>query len=408
MKRFYLTGQNTFGNRGCEAIVRSTVGLLRKQFGSVEVMVPSSNINADRAQWPEAQEQGVKFVQSYHPWFTRYWIHMQRLPLPILKRAGWPFPAPAELSKTLSGVDAVLSVGGDNYSLDYYFPSHYMGLDKAAMHEKKPVILWGASVGPFDAEPDFVPTIKKHLASMSAITVRESDSFNYLSDMGLTNLTMVADPAFTLQPQEVDISGFWPESGTEGVIGLNLSSLIQKYRPSDEPQSKMLNEVASFIRYAVLEYGLSVLLVPHVVPLDGTEKDNDAVYLSKLLFETKDLCGRVKMMTPTLNAAQIKNVISKCRFFMGARTHSTIAALSSCVPTISIAYSVKAKGINKDLFGHMNYVLETPSVGTDSLKSALLQLISEEQSIKEQLESRIPEWQRRSSIGAARLAEILL
>jgi colanic acid/amylovoran biosynthesis protein len=51
------------------------------------------------------------------------------------------------------------------------------------------------------------------------------------------------------------------------------------------------------------------------------------------------------------NASQIKYVISNLRFFIGARTRATIAALSSGIPTVSIAYGVKAKGINKDLFG---------------------------------------------------------
>ena len=44
--------------------------------------------------------------------------------------------------------------------------------------------------------------------------------------------------------------------------------------------------------------------------------------------------------------------------FIGARTHSTIAAYSSGVPTLVVGYSVKAKGIAKDLFGtEENYVL---------------------------------------------------
>src|SRR4051812_585579 len=67
MKRFYLTGQRTFGNRGCEAIVRSTVGLLKARFGQVEVMVPSADIRLDSAQWPEAADSGVKFVEAYTP-----------------------------------------------------------------------------------------------------------------------------------------------------------------------------------------------------------------------------------------------------------------------------------------------------------------------------------------------------
>ncbi len=61
MKRFYLTGQNNFGNRGCEAIVRGTVSLLSEQFGDIEVYVPSYDIERDSKQWPEAEQAGVRF-----------------------------------------------------------------------------------------------------------------------------------------------------------------------------------------------------------------------------------------------------------------------------------------------------------------------------------------------------------
>ena len=55
---------------------------------------------------------------------------------------------------------------------------------------------------------------------------------------------------------------------------------------------------------------------------------------------------------------ELKGYIARCRFFIGARTHSTIAAYSSGVPTLVLGYSVKSKGIAKDLFGtYENYVL---------------------------------------------------
>ena len=53
MKSFYLSGHHNFNNRGCEAIVRSTVGLLRQEFGAVEVLVSSGDISRDTAQWPD-------------------------------------------------------------------------------------------------------------------------------------------------------------------------------------------------------------------------------------------------------------------------------------------------------------------------------------------------------------------
>ena len=57
-------------------------------------------------------------------------------------------------------------------------------------------------------------------------------------------------------------------------------------------------------------------------------------------------------------AEVLKGYISRCSFFVGARTHSTIAAYSTGVPTLVIGYSVKSRGIATDLFGtYDNYVL---------------------------------------------------
>ena len=78
--------------------------------------------------------------------------------------------------------------------------------------------------------------------------------------------------------------------------------------------------------------------------------------MAGMLDELTDLGNAVNIMPSEFNASQIKQVISQFHFFIGARTHATIAAFSSGVPTISIAYSVKAKGINKDLLGEIPVV----------------------------------------------------
>jgi len=388
MTKFYLTGQRAFGNRGCEAIVRSTVAVLQKVFGSIEVLVPSDDIERDARQWPEAKEFGVQFVHAYAPPHTRYWVHAQRLPFPLFKRAGWPFPFPAWLKDQIKSVDMVMAIGGDNYSLDYQLPSLLQGMDALAMSLGKPVVLWGASVGPFEREPSFVPTIRKHLSKMSLVMVRESVSYAYLTEtLGLTNVIQMVDPAFTLSLQHVDCTKFWPKDNGSGVLGVNISPLIERYK---KPGQDLIDETVDFIRQAVEKRDFGVVLVPHVIPLNGAEKGNDAFYMERVLMQCSDLGERVKMVPSTLNAAQLKYVINKLRFFIGARTHATIAALSSGVPTISIAYSIKARGINRDLFGDEHVVLPTPELSSPRLLAALDYLINNELELKDKLNKRLP------------------
>lgn len=392
LKRFYLSGHRTFGNRGCEAIVRGTVTAMQSVFGAIEVLVPSDDIRRDSDQWPEAKENGVEFVAAYTPWYTRYWAHTQRLPLAALKRSGWPFSFPTWLKDQIASVDAVFSVGGDNYSLDYRLPSLLMGVDGLAKELGKPVVLWGASVGPFDREPHFLPAIRRHLAGMNKILVRESVSHGYLTEiLGLKNVEQMADPGFILCPEPVESTAFWPVHAEQGVIGLNVSPLVERYK---KPGQSLLKEIEGFIR-AAIERGFSVLLVPHVVPLDGTGKNDDARYMHDFLKRCGDLGNCLSMTPHGFNAAQIKYIISRLRFFIGARTHATIAGLSSGVPTISIAYSIKARGINRDLFGNEWMVLPTPELSKISLLTALDNLVEHEPDVKETLYSAMADYEQK-------------
>ncbi|HEV2539327.1 MAG TPA: polysaccharide pyruvyl transferase family protein [Frateuria sp.] len=404
MKRFYLSGQRTFRNRGCEAIVRSTVALLRDQFGDVEVLVPSISIARDSAQWPGAAEHGVRFVRAYLPPPARYWVQLQSLPLPLIKRAGWPFPMPRWLRRQLESVDAVLAVGGDNYSLDYRIPTPIMSVDGWAMDMGKPVILWGASVGPFEREPEFIEPVTRHLARMHFVATGESMSHDYLiHKLGLRNVIRMAEPSFLLAKEPVDLTPFWP-SGEGHVLGLNVSRLVERHRRRGR---NVHAELEAFVRYAVKEHRLGVLLIPHADPLREDAQGGDACYMAPLLERLADLGGAVRMMPNTFNAAQTKYVISYLRFFVGARAHAVIAALSSGVPTVSIAYSVKACGINRDLFGSQETVLQARNLSMRTLRESLERLVQREDALRDLLGQRLVESQLAARAAAARISDCL-
>ena len=60
---FYLAGQTSFGNRGCEALVRGTIDILRETQGpTTRFLVPSVDAAADIRQWPDHADYGVRFV----------------------------------------------------------------------------------------------------------------------------------------------------------------------------------------------------------------------------------------------------------------------------------------------------------------------------------------------------------
>jgi polysaccharide pyruvyl transferase WcaK-like protein len=96
------------------------------------------------------------------------------------------------------------------------------------------------------------------------------------------------------------------------------------------------------------------------------------------------------LVSPEYNAAETKWIISRMAFFAGARTHSTIAALSSGIPTLSFGYSIKAQGINRDIFGHTNYCMGPTDLDAEGVTSRITSMLDESAAIRNDLAEKIP------------------
>ena len=133
-------------------------------------------------------------------------------------------------------------------------------------------------------------------------------------------------------------------------------------------------------------------LIPHVV----WESNDDRTVLRKLYEEFADT-GRV-VLIEDCNCMQLKGYISRCRFFVGARTHATIAAYSSNVPTLVLGYSIKSRGIATDLFGtDENYVIPVQKLQEkEDLAEALQWIIRNENSIRNEIKGVLPGYMERA------------
>lgn len=411
MKRFYLSGHDNFGNRGCEALVRSTVELLKAEFGEIEVLVPSYRPDLDGKQWPAAEQSGCRFVRAMpYPLILKIWGRARRL-FPFIKHVYLPHCAlPKDIAADIASCDALLVFGGDTLSLDYGIESLLWHIRPAqhAQRMGKKVMVWAASIGPFSAEPAIERFVATFLQSADCVTVRETISQKYLAGIGVQqNVSLVVDAAFVMTPRPVDTASFWPTGAENGVLGFNISPLVQQFRPAGEPYRVLQHEVAGFLKDTLESSTVAILLLPHVDPLDGDAENSDSYYMRDILAMTGDFGGRIRLAPATLNAAQLKFVLSKCTYFIGARTHATIGALACLVPTVSIAYSIKARGLNRDLFGNEDLVLATPLVNRTTLKRYYQALIENKEQIVAVLSQRIPEWRDRARLSSSQLSLVL-
>lgn len=399
---FYYLGQLSMANRGCEALIRSNTKLLRQKYPGATFLCPTENEALDRHQWTDAAESGVSFVhQPPFPVSLKVWGRAFRALPPVRQLGVVPFSLDDATRRLLTDVDSVLMTGGDIVSLDYGLnPLYYWtGLVDAAHRLGKETHLLAASVGPFSRDPVTERHMVAHLKRYTSITVRETPTLEYLTKLGVADVRLVADPAFVLDAEPFDITGFMATD--REYVGFNVSPLVRKFRTDEQSRQSFDDGIKAFIKKIVAQTNFNVLLIPHVDPLAGEWENSDRAYMGRLLAEIGDTQGRVTMTPDLLNATQIKYVLGRCRYFIGARTHATIGAISQGVPTLSIAYSVKAVGINKDLFGDTRYVLPTPEVDEGSLWKGLSLLRDEEGEIRALLREKLPVWKGRAAEGVA-------
>lgn len=374
MKIFYSHGGS--GNHGCEAIVRASTGILGDDIVLYSIR-PEEDIRygVDKvvAALRRDQDRPVK-KYSLAGLLSRIETKLTgSFDTAIYHRKKAMFDA-------VERGDIAFSIGGDNYC----YPGTDVLAAQNSVFRKKgaKTVLWGCSV-----EPELLkkPEIAKDLASYDLITARESISFEALKAVN-PNTVLVPDPAFTLERVDLPL----PEGWIEGkMVGVNASPLILQ---SGRDGELVMEAYKRLIRRILDATDCSVALIPHVV----WENNDDRIPL-KILYEAFAETGRVILLEDH-NCMEQKGYIARCRMFIGARTHATIAAYSSCVPTLVLGYSVKSRGIARDLFAaEENYVIPVQGMtDPEALAEGFAWLLANEEAIRICLEKTMPQYKNRA------------
>lgn len=139
--------------------------------------------------------------------------------------------------------------------------------------------------------------------------------------------------------------------------------------------------VPALVSSLLSDPAVEVLLVPHTIASPGDpESDNEACHNVRDNLPA-DLQARIRIVTGDYDAHQIKGVIRQCDFFVGARMHSCIAALSQGVPCVGVAYSMKFRGVFESV-GMSDWVVDGRVADHDQAVAAILALYQSRDSIR--------------------------
>lgn len=352
MKKILLYGHGGAYNHGAEAIVKTTVYLIKEYNPCIKIYLVT-----------HFEKQDQEYNLPVDGYFER---NVQALSSEqndkIYKNA----------LEFLDSDTICLSIGGDNYCYDNWHKWDVF-LSRAKQVGAKN-ILWSASIEPNKITLEMLDSLKL----FDKITTREKRTYHALKGYDCLSDVEIfdcADVAFLLSEKKCDII-----KNDRQYVALNVSPLI--FRTSID-QECLKECVYSLIDYIHKETDFEVLLLPHVM----MPADNDFEILATIYnnYQNKE---RIHLVPNDLSVAEYKYLISKCKFCILSRTHATIAAYATGVPSIAIGYSIKALGIAED-FGMESFVLDNQKVCRDNqLVNLFVQLMEQEKDIRKQLQEK--------------------
>lgn len=379
------------GNHGCEALANTLTNFIEKP-----VRLVTNSVAEDQSYSLKAMVDAGKLeiVPEQNLW-AKKWRHV--LYYAYRKLTGDKESFLRYRFRNVIKENACLwnlSIGGDNYCYDSMVGDMILA-NSMFVHQGGKTALVGCSI-----EPELlqIEAVRKDMETYSAIFARESITYAALEKSGIqTKLFLVPDSAFTLAKKELPLPKGFQEGNT---VGINISPMIID---SEKEAGITLKNYKRLMQYILDTTDMSIALIPHVV----WDRNDDRKAIAKLYkgFEENE---RV-VVIGDYSCEELKGYISRCRFFIGARTHATIAAYSTQVPTLVVGYSVKAKGIAKDLFGtYENYVLPVQELREEGqLIQAFRWLQETETKMKEQYAQNMREYIEKAKSLETILSEVM-
>lgn len=375
--KYYFPIHLDAGNRGCEAIAKGTAKILGEDKSRLVGLCRDIELD---------EKLGISNyvqLQKYPKWTFGDKV-ARRMYFMFVHDANkrkdyYYYKTYAAFLDQGEKADIVLSTGGD--MMCYGDNEIIYTTDYAHQHGLK-TVLWGCSMG----EKNLTKAKRQTLKNFDMIYARESLSYDFFKSLGLKNVVCFPDPAFVLKPEEIEL----PEIFQMGdVVGINLSNFVLGDFSLETPFGYYVKATIDYI----LDYtNMQILLIPHVT-WDGQD-DRLTSQNVKKKYQASDRIEILKI--DNLNYCQIRYVISKCKFFIGARTHAVISAYSTCVPTIALGYSIKSKGIAKDIGLPDVLVIDSKKeMRENDLLRSFHHLCDKENEIKTQLGSVMPQYCQR-------------
>ena len=333
-------------NRGCEALTYSLIFLITHALArrgiACNITLVNSGNDCNGEYELNINDEKIKYVSNCNIVYPLNGLHKWFFFLKMFLKSGQLTARRNVIRET----DYIFDIGGGDSFSDIYGCARFKKVNSiykfARAHRKKYCIL-PQTIGPFEDASIRKEAIKT-IAAAGLVMARDRQSYDYVRELvpQQENVAEYIDAAFFLPYTKRSFPNDFIN------VGLNVSALLWNGGYTKDNQFGLRVDYPKVILMIIDQFlsmqNVKLHLVPHV---NGSFRDVENDY-----GVCYDLCRkysnpRLILSDFFLGPIEAKDYIAGLDFFMGARMHSTIAAFSSLVPVVPMAYSRKFNGLFK-------------------------------------------------------------
>ncbi len=267
-----------------------------------------------------------------------------------------------------------------------------------------PTVKAAQALGPFKTQPNRL-LAKMVLPRLAAVCARGARTREHLDSLNLSNVTNVADLAFSLEE-----AGSLPPSVVTSLEGLGNKFVV--VMPSsvvrglfESTGGDYVAAVAELVRGIRARTGLGVVIAPHSYRVGHPEgRMNDGPVCQQVASRLTD-DAMVVGIDEDLSAGELRHLIAQGEVLVTSRFHAMISGLSTCTPTVVVGWSHKYREVLDD-FGLVDYGMDSSTLSnTEEIVGKVMQCITNGSMITAQITAALPAVKERSGLNFSIIAK---
>jgi polysaccharide pyruvyl transferase WcaK-like protein len=411
-KILFIGASPLSGNLGVPSLLVSTCKVLRTSIPDSEFKLFSSRPQKDSEQ---ATRYGVEVVEGtlrqFGVAFLRclLWASLNRFGLNV------SFLLNDKILEEYRNADVIIDILGISFTdffpntIGYMLQSVWL-LTGTLL--KKPIVKFTQDMGPFENK------VNKYLAKLCLnrlgfILVRGEITKEHTKKLGINRPIYVhPDTSFVLEPAPIEkVNRIMKQEKLDKkpLIGIVTSRQVERFieRQYDgdiKSQNRYTTTIAQIADHLIEKRNALIVFIPNeIAPQKGGYDD---IYTAKKAYDRIENKSEVRLITTEYQAQELKGLIRECDLLITSRYHSTVAALSTCVPCLVIGWGFKYDQV-MGIMGQKEFVCNFETMTLTEVQAKVDKLWHDREKVKAELASRMPSIEQ-SVLSGGKLVKDLL